>query len=132
MVSILRIPYCRDLALAKGMDAYAIRRQNLQRLRQQVGSVRALADRIGTDPNYISQILSVKIGRNMGHDLARQIENVFKLSDGWMDQQHDLSNETDKDIADILELLKVIPPEQRLSIKALLRSMAPKTHQFMQ
>jgi hypothetical protein len=71
-----------------------IRRQNLEDLIKELGSAAALAERIGTAPQYISQILHATPdtktgrGRTLGTVLARRIEKQLSKEDGWMDQAH--------------------------------------------
>ena len=45
----------------------------------------AFARKVGTDPAYISQILSTKTKAEVGNDLARAIERAYSLKHGWMD-----------------------------------------------
>lgn len=69
------------------MDVKEIRKANLRYLIGK-GTIRDFAEKADTDPAYISQILSAKIARDVGHDLARKIEERFQLGHGWMDQPH--------------------------------------------
>lgn len=72
------------------MDIRDIRRNNLAALVKASGGNKPLADRIDTDPAYISQLLNVRTKADMGHVLARRIEAALDLPTGWMDQaQHD-------------------------------------------
>ena len=76
-----------------------IRRENLLRLVDQCGSLAAISEAIGkkrTDPT-LRQIkiraCSPKVTvRNMGHFLARLIEEKLNLPSGWMDQDHSLDD----------------------------------------
>lgn len=52
------------------------------------GAVARLAVKIGTNPAYLSQILSPNIKANLGHELARRIERCLELPFGWMDVPH--------------------------------------------
>lgn len=71
-----------------------IRRENLERLIEQFGTMDALASEVGTSPIYLSQIKnrtkSSKSGRRreMGTALARRLEAALGKPDGWMDQDH--------------------------------------------
>lgn len=76
-----------------------IRRENLLRLVDQCGSLAAISEAIGkkrTDPT----LRQIKIRacspkgtvRNMGHFLARLIEEKLNLPSGWMDQDHSLDD----------------------------------------
>ena len=71
-----------------GMDVREIRRENLAELVRAHRGNKALADAIDTDPAYISQLLSTKTKADMGHSLARRIEQALDLPGGWMDQGH--------------------------------------------
>ena len=70
------------------MDVWQIRLANLLSLIDEAGNASELARRIGSDPNYISQIISPKAKRNVGHSFARRIEKAFGKPSGWMDQIH--------------------------------------------
>lgn len=68
------------------MENNDIRRANLNLLIDEFKTIRALADQVDTAPNYISEI---KNGvRNMGHKLARKIEEKAGKPSGWLDQLH--------------------------------------------
>lgn len=47
----------------------------------------AFARKVGTDPAYISQILSIKTKADIGNELARAIEAAYTLPYGWMDHE---------------------------------------------
>jgi len=122
MLSVLSIPKSGALFLSKHMDIREVRRQNLILLREQEGSVRSLADRVDTDPNYLSQILGGH--GNMGHNMARRLELAFSKQQGWMDLPHD-SGQPDDESIEIASLINLLPPTQRDSIKSLVRSLIP-------
>ena len=64
-------------------DIHAKRRGALVALIKTYGSIRALADKTGTDPAHLSQI---KNGvREMGEAVARRIENALHLGHGTLD-----------------------------------------------
>lgn len=68
------------------MDIKEIRRENLKALLAECyGSQKALADKVGTAPAYISQILAENGKRNVGDELARKAEAAFNRPRGWMD-----------------------------------------------
>lgn len=75
-----------------GMDVRQIRRDNLRELVRRYGTQAALAERIGTSPAYISQLLSTRVRANVGHAMARQIEALLALAPGWMDVVHDMAD----------------------------------------
>jgi hypothetical protein len=71
-----------------------VRRDNLARLREELGSVNALVERTGKAQSQISQWLnaSAKSGsgkpRNISSDSCREIERACDKPDGWMDVEH--------------------------------------------
>ncbi|VEL96976.1 hypothetical protein ALT761_01975 [Alteromonas sp. 76-1] len=68
------------------MDVKEVRRLNLEYLIAAVGSIKALADAVYTDPNYISQIKNGNSGKKMGDKFARKLESAFSKPIGWMDK----------------------------------------------
>lgn len=72
-----------------------IRHANLLALIEQAGSIQAVAERLGKDHAQISQLKTQakhsKTGkpRLIGDDIARLIEERFKLEIGWMDNLHE-------------------------------------------
>lgn len=70
------------------MDVYDIRKANLRILIDRVETARVFAERVGTDPSYLSQITSPKGKKNVGNKFARSCETTFGLPHGWMDQPH--------------------------------------------
>lgn len=68
------------------MDSKEIRKLNLVALLEKSKkNQREFAEFVGTDAAYISQLLSDKIKRDMGDELARKIEVAFALCHGGMD-----------------------------------------------
>lgn len=65
-----------------------VRRENLAALVAKAGSQSQLADIVGTNRLYLSQILSSVTARDLGDRLARRIETAMGLPDGWMDSTH--------------------------------------------
>lgn len=51
------------------------------------GSITRLAQRVNTNPAYISQILSETNPAKVGDGLARRLENAYEKERGWMDQE---------------------------------------------
>jgi len=70
------------------MDVRQIRRGNMLALINGEKTKAAFARKVGTDPAYISQILSTKTRAEVGNDLARAIEGAYGLPYGWMDHEH--------------------------------------------
>lgn len=76
--------------MMSSMDIYEIRRRALERLlSEENGTIVQLARRTGTSANYLSQVLSEKIARHMGAQVARRIEDRLELPEGWMDRMSD-------------------------------------------
>ena len=71
-----------------------IRRENLERLVEQFGTLDAVAEATKTSPVYLSQIRNAlresKSGnpREMGSQLARRLEAAAGKPAGWMDTDH--------------------------------------------
>lgn len=78
------VPLESDLLCNVGMEVRDIRRRNMEVLAAELGTLKALADMVGTSALLLSQIRNKT--RNMGHTLARQFEDAFKKPVGWMDQ----------------------------------------------
>lgn len=80
------------------MDISEIRRANLIELMTQSGMKQnVFAEKVGTAPAYISQIINCKVGRNgkpaaVGASLARKIEKSLLLPHGYMDSSHEIKN----------------------------------------
>lgn len=70
------------------MDAKQIRRENLAALIRKEGKAITVAEKAGTAPAYLSQILSTKTKAQVGDDLARRLEVAYQLPHGWMDTPH--------------------------------------------
>lgn len=121
MLSVLSIPYSNSLFLANYMDIREIRRENLATLRHEKGTLRALADLIETDPNYLSQLLSSKRKQHVGHVLARRLEIAMHKPEGWMDQPHWDQGDVERDATEIALLIRGWPPEQRASLKEFIK-----------
>ncbi len=65
------------------------RKSNLKLLIAEYDTIRALAETVGTDASYLSQITSPKGTRNVGDSLARTLERGTGKPDGWMDEFHE-------------------------------------------
>lgn len=87
------------------MDVHDIRKRRVSELIEAEGSVKAFAEKIGSDPNYISATLSDKTKRNIGAALARRIELAYSLPKGTLDQEND-----------IRALLEALPPEPQQEV----------------
>lgn len=71
-----------------------VRRENLQRLRNEIGSVQALADRIGKSQSQVSQWLNASTHsvngrpRTISSGSCREVEAAVGKPEGWMDVEH--------------------------------------------
>lgn len=68
------------------MDIYAIRRAHIARLILGEGGVTKFAAKVGTNPDYVSQVMSRKTKTNPGSTLMRNIERAYNLPRGSLDQ----------------------------------------------
>lgn len=67
------------------MDTNSIRRENLRALAARYPTQAEFAVACGTAPSVISLIVSPNPKRNLGHALARKIEDAQGLPPGWLD-----------------------------------------------
>lgn len=71
-----------------------IRRENLEQLAREAGTMDAVAERVGSNPVYLSQVRTrmrdSKTGtpRSLGTKMARRLEKAFDKPKGWMDEHH--------------------------------------------
>jgi hypothetical protein len=70
-----------------------------------------LAEAVGTAPAYIHQVLNINSTRNLGGQLAREIEVSLKLPHGWMDAPHkdmkiDFSMDIDREL--LVSIVKAV------------------------
>lgn len=99
-----------------------IRRENARALRDQAGSNKAFAERVGVEPPAASRVLSARATRNIGDEFARRIEHAFSREDGWLDSHH----ATDRSASEN----RVTPPASKSATQSLeapprLRGEAP-------
>lgn len=71
-----------------------VRRDNLRRLRDELGGVQGLADRLGKSQSQISQWLNASTHsatgkpRTISSGSCRELEKALGRPDGWMDAEH--------------------------------------------
>lgn len=71
-----------------------VRRDNLKRLRHEVGSVGDLAEKLGKSQSQVSQWLNASThsssgkARTISSGSCREIEKAFGRPEGWMDIDH--------------------------------------------
>jgi hypothetical protein len=69
-----------------GVTVYAFRLENTRRLILKVGGPAKFAEIFGKDVSQVSQFAGRNPTRNIGDDLARQIEEKFGLAHGELDR----------------------------------------------
>ncbi|HEX7633723.1 MAG TPA: hypothetical protein VF427_00410 [Noviherbaspirillum sp.] len=79
------------------MDSAKIRHKNFQRLFNefidqhpnlpQRGMLKLFAERLNMSDRYLSHLKCNR--KNIGHNIARAIEERLRLPHGWMDREHD-------------------------------------------
>ena len=84
-LSVASIPPSGAGWLNHKMNKYQYRKQWLRNLLKKENSVAALAAKLETDPNYISSLLGPSSKKNVGDDIVRRAERVYRLSAGVMD-----------------------------------------------
>lgn len=113
------------------MDIYNIRKRNLRRIiNDSFGGVAAnLSRALDVQPNVISRIFTrnEKHRRNVGNEMAREIERVVHLQPGWLDREHwpparAHDDELPKELLEIVKILKQLPPSEIKEIKQYLRT----------
>lgn len=105
---MLHVYHCDELLFNQwmGITIDEIRRKNLLALIAESGDKRViLAEKINTNPAYISQVLTPndEKRRSIGDEIARRLEESYKKPHGWMDQYYATIEEraellTDRDI----------------------------------
>lgn len=71
-----------------------VRRDNLRRLRDELGGVQELADRLGKSQSQISQWLNASTHsatgkpRTISSGSCREVERSLQKPEGWMDVEH--------------------------------------------
>jgi len=81
------------------MNIREIRQQNLRRLIAGVGSVKTVAEKSGTNADWLSALASstppltpAGTPRGIGNRLARSLEKGCGKPDGWMDTRHNFTD----------------------------------------
>lgn len=84
------------------MEIYSVRLKNVEQIiATRFGGVKAhFADSIHTSPVTVQRWWSSsgKLKRNIGSRTARKIEEIFSLSHGWLDTQHEHYDDLEQDI----------------------------------
>jgi len=86
MLSNLLI-YLQSQSVFNQMENKEIRLTNLLALIAEAGGRTELAERVGTNPNYLTQITTRH--RSVGNPLARKLEHGMRKPAGWIDNVHE-------------------------------------------
>lgn len=80
------------------------------------GGIKKVADKVSTDPNYLSQLLSVKADgkkANIGDALAAKIAAAYGKPVGWMDTYY-----SDNFVEEMLWVYEHAPEEGKLFLES--------------
>ena len=120
--------------------AEELRRENLELLVEQFGSLRALADAIETNPAYLSQVRNAlpesTTGKpkEIGTALARRLENAAGKERGWMDHEHlkaaYVAAEAPAEYRTLAQDLATLLPEDADAFIAQIRAAAEKVRRI--
>ncbi len=113
------------------MDIKQIRRGNMLALIEREPSKAAFARKVGTDPAYISQILSTKTKAEVGNDLARAIEAAYELPHGWMDQEHGRVADSPVE-PDLIAAWGLLTPSEKGDLLATIKQKAAHNKEVME
>ncbi|MEN7527006.1 hypothetical protein [Cupriavidus sp. DL-D2] len=70
------------------MDIKTIRKLNVRLLEREIGSLSALARKVGSTQSYLSQCVGASGIRSIGEELARRLEHAMGKPYGWLDEAH--------------------------------------------
>ena len=80
------------------MDVYRIRWLNFRLLAGHRGGVSEAARKLGKSQGQVSHFGGERPIKNIGHDIAREIEAAYGKSHGWLDQLHEPANASDEPV----------------------------------
>lgn len=119
------------------MDITEIRKANLLNAINTYadGSQKDFAEKVGTSPAYLSQILNRTLGRSgkpatVGSALARKIENALGLDRGWMDLTHKHEEQkrlVEHKLIDLLDLKNSLEGRRTFNVD-LTKNLFSETH----
>ncbi|MBE8233563.1 MAG: hypothetical protein HAW67_07475 [Endozoicomonadaceae bacterium] len=85
-----------------------VRRENLQQLANDFKSQSAFSVASGISPAYVSHLLNKRKDgtyvKELGHNLARKIEDKLALTHGWLDTDHINDQEKEKQEGNVVEV----------------------------
>lgn len=74
------------------MDVYRIRWLNFRDLAGHRGGITEAAGKLGKSQGQVSHFGGERPIKNIGHDIAREIESAYGKPHGWLDQIHSLND----------------------------------------
>ena len=98
------------------MDIKELRLKRMIELIERHGQ-KKVADEVGIDTAYISQLKNPKNPKNIGEKLARRIEEAFGLSRGWMDQLYFEQSGVAENAADYMNTSSNVTPALEIKDK---------------
>lgn len=67
---------------------YEIRLENAKILAEKFKSMAGFAEFLGKSRNFMHRVMNDSYSKNIGNDLAREIESKFNKPHGWLDHEH--------------------------------------------
>jgi len=100
-------------------DVYSTRRKNLQQLcaQRHEGNQSAMGRALGIEPNLVNRWL--RGTKQIGPEVARDVEKNYKLEKGWMDHIHPSDEESA-----LIEAYRNATADRRTAVKLLLELQA--------
>jgi hypothetical protein len=105
-------------------DVYSTRRKNLQHLcvERHEGNQSAMGRALGIEPNLVNRWL--RGTKQIGPEVARDVEKNYKLEKGWMDHVHPSDEESA-----LIEAYRNATDDRRTAVKLLLELQAAAPNQ---
>lgn len=118
---------------AGSVDCVNIKERRLLNLRRLAdlhhkGKLVPIAEKAGTDPNYLYQITGGS--RTMGDDLALRIERAYGMAEGSMDRldEEERAAALSPDVLEIAEAIEKLSPAERSGLRALIGAALNQAH----
>ena len=105
-------------------DVYSTRRKNLQQLcvQRHEGNQSAMGRDLGIEPNLVNRWL--RGTKQIGPEVARDVEKNYKLEKGWMDHIHPSDEESA-----LIQAYRNATDDRRTAVKLLLELQAVAPNQ---
>ncbi len=100
------------------MNSSKIRYQNTQALIRECGSITLFANKLGKAETQVSSFAGANPRKGIGNKIARQIEECFGKSEGWLDVIHDHESSFSK----IKDLMEKLPENEQARIVAMVEA----------